>query len=244
MLVKDLYNFLDTISPFSMQERWDNSGLIVGSMDDEFNKVYISLDLDLDLLKNIESSSLIITHHPLIFDPIKTINYDNYSTKILKILIEKDIKLISMHTNIDKSHLNRYVGSDILGFDIRCDKDFICYANVNMNFDELKQLVKDKLNLSFDKNVQCTSMISKIALVTGSGMSLLPYIKADCFLTGDIKYHDAMEARARQISLIDIGHYESEHYFTTLLMQIVKKYLLKNEIQAIMTNSQNPFNYK
>ena len=50
--------------------------------------------------------------------------------------------------------------------------------------------------------------LKSVALTTGSGMSLLPNIKADCFLTGDIKYHEAMEAKARGISLIDIGHYE------------------------------------
>ncbi len=117
MKIKDIYQYLDTISPFDTQEKWDNSGLIVGNMDDKFDDVYISLDLDLDIIKNIKPKSLIITHHPLIFSPLKTLNNDTYSTKILKKLIKKDISLISMHTNIDKSHLNMYVGREILGFD-------------------------------------------------------------------------------------------------------------------------------
>jgi len=244
MIVKDLYSFLDELSPFSLEEKWDNSGLIVGNMDDEFQKVYISLDLDFEMLEKVEKNSLIITHHPLIFSPLKTINFDSYSTKLLEILIKKDIKLISMHTNIDKTHLNKYVGSQILGLNIECGEDFICYADVNMSFESLKTLVKEKLNLEFTKSVNCHKHINKIALTTGAGMSLISQINADCFLTGDIKYHDAMEAKSRNISLIDIGHYESEHHFSPLLMGLIEKYLLKNEIKAIITASQNPFDYK
>ena len=125
MKIKDIYNYLDSLSPFILQEKWDNSGLIVGNMEDEFNEIYISLDLDLDMIKKVKKKSLIITHHPLIFSPLKTINDDTYSTKILKKLIKKDIALISMHTNIDKTHLNNYVGCDILGLNFKKDDDFI-----------------------------------------------------------------------------------------------------------------------
>jgi len=244
MKIKDIYNFLDKLSPFQLQEKWDNSGLIVGNMEDNFKNVYISLDLDKKMLNSIEPNSLIISHHPLIFSPLKTINYDSYSTKLLKILIKKDIKLISMHTNIDKTHLNKYVASKILKFDIESEDDFICYANVNMSFKLLKQLVKKKLNLKFNKSLCCNKNIKKIALTTGAGMSLLSNIKADCFLTADIKYHDAMEAKSRNISLIDIGHYESEQHFSPLIMGLIEKYLLKNKIKAIIMTSQNPFDYK
>ena len=66
-------------------------------------------------------------------------------------------------------------------------------------------------------------------------------VNADCFLTGDIKYHDAMEASLRKISLIDIGHYESEHHFSPLILGLCEKYLKKNELKAIITASKNPF---
>ncbi len=244
MIIQDIYDFLNTLSPFNTQEKWDNSGLIVGNMNNTFNEVYISLDLDTNMLDNITSNSLIITHHPLIFSPLKTINYDSYSTIILQKLIKKNIKLISMHTNIDKSHLNKYVFTKILGFKLNYEEDFICCANIDMTFDELQEYVKNKLNLSFIKNVKCKNHITKIAMTTGSGMSLISNINADVFLTGDIKYHDAMEAKERNIGLIDIGHYESEIHFSPLVMGLVKKYLLKNEIKAIITASQNPFNYK
>jgi len=244
MKIQKIYDHLDSLSPFTSQEKWDNSGLIVGSMDDSFDKIYIALDLDEELLNEVNKNSLIITHHPLIFSPLKTVNFDSYSTKLLQILIKKDIKLISMHTNIDKSHLNKYIVSDILGLQIEYCDDFICYANIDMDLNTLQDFLKVKLNLDFTKNVDCGKKIKRIAITTGSGMSLISSVQADCFITGDIKYHDAMEAKARDISLIDIGHYESECYFSPLLMRLLEEYLLNNKIKAIIMTSKNPFNYK
>lgn len=243
MKLQEIYDILNEISPFELQEKWDNSGIIVGSFEDEIENVYISMDLDLELVKNLKPNSLIITHHPLIFSGIKRVNFDTYSTKILKELIKKDISLISMHTNIDKTHLNKYVIEKILGFKIKNSSEFISYCNVNMNFDELVKYVSNKLNLKTTKVVRTKEFIKDIAVVTGSAMSLLDQIKADCFLTGDIKYHDAMEAKARNISLIDIRHYESECYFNSLVETLLEEYLKKNKLKAIITASKNPFEF-
>jgi len=243
MLVQNIYDFLDDLSPFSLQEKWDNAGLLVGSFDDEIKKIYISIDLDEDLTDEIEENSLIITHHPLIFSGLKRVNYDSYSTKLLQKLIKKDICLISMHTNIDKTHLNKYVVENILGFKIENTDEFISYANVNMSFNDLVKYVSKKLDLKTTKAVKCNEFIKKVAIVTGSGMSLITEVQADCFLTGDIKYHDAMEAKARGISLIDIRHYESERFFSNLLEGLLSEYLKKNELKAIITASKNPFEF-
>ena len=62
MKIEDIYNYLDSLSPFSLQEKWDNSGLLVGNMQDKFENIYISLDLDLKMLKKVQKKSLIITH--------------------------------------------------------------------------------------------------------------------------------------------------------------------------------------
>ncbi|PUE64037.1 Nif3-like dinuclear metal center hexameric protein [Arcobacter caeni] len=243
MKLQEIYDVLNEISPFELQEKWDNAGLLIGSFDDEISDIYISIDLDEELVKNAKENSLIITHHPLIFSGLKRINYDTYSTKLLKELIKKDIALISMHTNIDKTHLNKYVSEEILGFKIENSREFVSYCEVNMSFDELVKYVSSKLGLKTTKSVRCNDFIKKIAIVTGSGMSLIDEIKADCFLTGDIKYHDAMEAKARGLSLIDIRHYESERGFNTLLEGLLSEYLKKNKLKAIITASKNPFEF-
>ena len=102
MKIQKIYNYLDTLSPFELQENWDNSGSLVGDMNGSVKKIYISLDLDLDLVEKIEKNSLIITHHPLIFKPLKNLIPISYSQKIVIKLIQKNISLISIHTNFDK----------------------------------------------------------------------------------------------------------------------------------------------
>ncbi len=243
MYIKEIYDVLNEISPFELQEKWDNSGLIVGNMSDDFQNLYISMDLDLELVKSFKPNSLIITHHPLIFSGLKKINYDTYSSKKLKELIRKDISLICMHTNIDKTHLNRFVAEKILNFEIENQNEFIVNCNINMSFENLLKHLNKKLNLNNLKFVKTKEHINTIAICTGSGMSLIDEVKADCFITGDIKYHDAMEAIARDLSLIDIRHYESENHFNILLEELLKAYLKKNKLKAIITASKNPFEF-
>ncbi|HEX5709825.1 MAG TPA: Nif3-like dinuclear metal center hexameric protein, partial [Sulfuricurvum sp.] len=89
------------------------------------------------------------------------------------------------------------------------------------------------------RGVQCHDTIKTCALVTGSGASLMKNIEADCFLTGDIKYHDAMEAQALGLSMLDIGHYESECYFGEILARPLEKLGLS----VIISPSKNPFSY-
>ncbi|MCP4969146.1 MAG: Nif3-like dinuclear metal center hexameric protein [Arcobacter sp.] len=243
MKLKQIYDYLDSISPFELQEKWDNSGLLVGGFEDEVNNVYISIDLDEEVLNSMEDNSLIITHHPLIFSALKKINYDSYSTKLLRILIKKNIALIAMHTNIDVTHLNKYVANNVLGLDVISSEDYICYANVNDSFSNFANNISSRLGLKYLKYVKCSQSVKKVALVTGAGMSMISNVKADCFITGDIKYHDAMEAKARGISLIDIRHYESEKHFSPLVEGLLSEYLKKNKLKAIITSSKNPFTF-
>jgi len=236
MKLKKIYDFLNEISPFELQEEWDNSGLLVGEWDNEINKIYLSLDLDEELVEKVDENSLIIAHHPLIFKPLKNVIPSSFSTKLLIKLIQKNISFIAMHTNFDKTHLNKYVAEEILGLKGE-SLDFVYEAEINKPFDEFASYVKEKFDLECLRFVKCKDNIKKVALTTGAGMSLLPHIKADLFLTGDIKYHEAMDAKLRGISLIDIGHYESERFFVDALYRDIKD--LKADI--IKSNSQNPF---
>jgi hypothetical protein len=114
-----------------------------------------------------------------------------------------------------------------------------CYFDVNRSFDEFALDVKNSLNLKFTKNIKAQEYIKTAVLTTGSGASLIPKIEADCFLSGDMKYHDSLSAKERGLSIIDIGHYESEIYFADILDKELK---IKN-IFAIIANSRNPFSY-
>ncbi|MBE3608931.1 Nif3-like dinuclear metal center hexameric protein [Campylobacter californiensis] len=239
MKIFEIYEHLNKIAPFDTQEEWDNSGLLVGSFESEFEQIYLSLDIDSELVDKIKPNSLLITHHPLIFKGLKVMNFAKYPSGIIAEMIKKNISLISMHTNFDKAVLNRYFVTEILGFDISRSDEFLIYCDVNLNFKELVDLVKDRLNLNQIRTVYAKDEIKTIAICTGSGADLMPYVKADVLLTGDIKYHQALEARENLLNLIDINHYESEQYFGESLA----KYLQNLGVLIIISNSKNPFTH-
>lgn len=239
MKIKEIYEILDNIAPFNSQENWDNSGILIGNLESEFNKIYASLDIDLNLINNLDPNSLLITHHPLIFKSFKKLDLSTYPSKILAELIKKNISLISMHTNYDKYILNEYVAKNIIGYKIKEIKDFIVFFDTNFTFEKLVLDIKKKFELKNLRAVKAKNNIKTVALCTGSGADLIQGLKADCFITGDLKYHTALECLENNLSLIDIGHFESERYFGSSLAEVLQK----NKIKVIIQNSINPFTY-
>lgn len=238
MKIAQIYSILDEISPFCEQEEWDNSGLLIGSMQDEFNQIHLSLDCDSDLIAKIPPYSLLITHHPLIFRGLKKID-EKYPSNLITQMIKKDIFLISMHTNFDKYALNSYFVSEILGLKIDAIKGFVAYVKLDQNFDDFIKFLAKKLNLHTIKAVKTSSKINTLAVCVGSGADLISEINADCFLTGDLKYHTALQCYENKLSLIDVGHFETERYFGVSLASLLQK----KQIKAIIQSSINPFNY-
>lgn len=239
MKLGDIYAYLDTLSPFATQASWDNSGLLIGQKSDEIESVYLSLDIDSSLLEHIPQNALIITHHPLIFSGLKQLNFSKYPSNLIQKMVQKKISLIAMHTNFDLSHLNAYVVAK-LGFTVRETKEYVAYFDVNMSFEDFSEHVKRVFDIENLRVVKASSWIGRCALTSGSGGDLIAKIDADCFLSGDLKYHQALEAKENNLSLMDIGHFESERYFPECLAQNLKNFPLK----AIMSNSKNPFEYK
>ncbi|ARR00696.1 Nif3-like dinuclear metal center hexameric protein [Campylobacter porcelli] len=241
MKIFEIYAILDSIAPFELQESWDNSGLIIGSMNDEFDDIVLSLDLDSTIVASAKPNTLFITHHPLIFKGLKRVDSSKYPSNLIKMMIKKDISLISMHTNYDKVVLNRFVLSEILGYqDYEQYGDFILKFEVNQSFEEFVSRIKSKLNLPTLRVVKGSEFIKTAAICTGSGSELIGSFEADCFLSGDFKYHTALESYENSLSLIDINHFESERYFGESLAF----YLQKFNLFATITNSINPFEYR
>ncbi len=239
MKITEIYKILDEISPFELQDKWDNSGLQLGSMQDKFDKIYLSIDVDSNLVDSLEANSLLILHHPLIFDGLKSLNPNTYPSNLIYKLIKKDIKVISMHLNFDKTHMNKHFVTDILGYKIKEIKEYECYFEVNKSFDEFAKEVANKLSIEHIRVAKSKPYIKDAVVCTGSGGSLLKQIKTDCFLTGDIKYHTALEAKENSINLIDINHYESELFFSTFLQNELKS----KGLNAIIAKFNNPFTY-
>ncbi len=237
MKLKEIYDFLDKLSPFELQEKWDNSGLNLGSMESEVSEIIVALDIDKNLINNAKEGSLFVVHHPIIFGSLKRLDLSKYPSNLLAKMIKKDIALIAMHTNFDKTHLNKYVFEKVLGFSIDIERDFICVSKRKLDKDRLLNLIKSKLGLKQLKVVNPKNNIHSVALTTGAGASLLDFIDADCFLTGDIKYHEAMKALSEDKMMVDIGHFESEQFFVDVMFDLLNSM----PISVIIAQSKNPF---
>ncbi len=239
MNIKTLLSTLNSISPFELQDSWDNSGLIVGELYQEVGKIYLSLDIEAGMLDAVEDGSVLVVHHPLIFKGLKRVDFAVYPSNILKKAIKKDIAIIAMHTNFDQTHLNRYVLEEVLGYEVTECEGYLAYFHVGKPFGEFALEVADKLGLDLVRVVQGCDFVESAALCTGAGASLLGELRADCLLTGDIKYHEALAAKEEGKGIIDIGHYESERYFAVCMQKLLET----KGLNGIIANSKNPFSY-
>jgi dinuclear metal center YbgI/SA1388 family protein len=237
MILQEIYDFLDKISPFELQEKWDNSGLIVGDMRRDVSQIVVALDIDEEMIESTKEETLFVVHHPLIFGKMRQLDFSKYPSNLLEKMILKKQSLIALHTNFDQTHLNKYVFEKVLGFKLESQNAFVCTTRGKWHYKELLVLLKEKLNLSTLKVVGKKENITSIALITGAGASLMDEVEADCFLTGDIKYHDAMKAMSEDLMMVDIGHYESEKFFAQVILDELKVLPLL----AIISNSKNPF---
>ena len=107
MKVKDICNFLEQIAPRSLQESYDNSGLLVGNKEQEIAAVLISLDCTEAVVEEAvaKGCGLIVAHHPIIFGGLKKLTGENYVERTVIKAIQSNIAIYAIHTNIDNWHL-------------------------------------------------------------------------------------------------------------------------------------------
>ncbi len=103
MKLAEITNFLETIAPLNYQEDYDNSGLIVGSPNDEVNSALVALDCTEQIIDEAIANNcdLIITHHPIVFKGLKKFNGKTYVERVVQKAIKNNISLYAIHTNLD-----------------------------------------------------------------------------------------------------------------------------------------------
>ena len=218
MQLKDIVGELQTIYNSKLAEDWDNVGLLIGHENSEVNTILLCLDITEEVVdKAIKGKvDLIISHHPFIFNGLKRITSETvHGRKMLKI-IENKIAVYSGHTNVDFgiNGLNDYIFYKLdLNGKVEIYNEQITVSNENI------EVIKEKLGLDFVRYVGENRKIRKIGLVTGGGSSFMHSVKEniDVFLTGDLRYHEALDTLEEGGILIDIGHYESEYLFAELM---------------------------
>lgn len=240
MTVENILNLLNKKYPFEIAEDWDNVGLILGEKTSGVNKILIALETTLEVIDYAANNNfdLIITHHPMIFHPIKRLEKDDViGYKLIK-AIQNSINVIAMHTNLDSATdgLNEYV-LEKLDLDFRyVDYDkcknrpyrIVSLENKKSVFD-IAENIKRALNVSHLKIVHNPYYnelyVQKIAIITGSGSSFIPELQndVDLIITGDISHHSALDAMEKGVNLIDFGHHESESLCVDLLFTYLRE---------------------
>jgi dinuclear metal center YbgI/SA1388 family protein len=252
---------LEEVAPLSYQEKYDNSGLIVGDINNVVNSALITLDCNEDVIDEaIETGcNLVIAHHPIIFTGIKKLNGNNYVERTVIKAIKNNIAIYAIHTNLDNVHNGVSAKiADKLGLNnckILAPKDDRKNISIGAGIvGDLSDSVESKTFLENLKIVMktdcirytslCSSTIKKVAVCGGSGSFLLSNAKAldvDVFISADFKYHEFFDAD-NQIIIADIGHYESEQFTKDLIYDMLTKNFAKFAVRLSKVNT-NPIKY-
>ncbi|MGN0155076.1 MAG: Nif3-like dinuclear metal center hexameric protein [Lachnospiraceae bacterium] len=238
MKCREIIARLEELSPKSYACEWDNVGLLVGRKEKEIKKIMISLDASREVVSYAvrEKVDMLITHHPMIFSPVKQVNEDQFTSDKILTLAENGICYYAMHTNFDtvggmakeaagEKYLNLSETSPIV-CEPGCTEGMGRYGKLPhpMTAQETAAYVKEKFDIPFVMLYQSRAdkdkVFERIAVLPGSGKSEMREVKEQgysLYLTGDFGHHEGMDAMDMGLTVIDATHYGLEHIFITFI---------------------------
>ncbi len=255
MKLSEILDVLDRFAPLSIQEDWDNAGLLYGDPGMEVAGAVVGFDCTEELVMEAVSSgaNLVITHHPLIFKGIKKLLPGDPVSRALVAAIKNDVAVFAAHTNADKvmagvsGAMGRAIGLEDMVFlegDGTCGLGVVGNLPAAMTVDSLVPVLKKAFGCKFLKcSEKLTSPVTRVALCGGSGSSLIGAAMssgAQVYVTGDLSYHDFYTRDGFMV--IDIGHYEGEEAITEILFSVIKKNFPNFAIRIAKTK-HNPVYY-
>lgn len=216
--LQKIINFLETWAPLDTQAKWDNCGLQIGDPNADINSIVVAMDVDVPLLAQLEEepADLVVTHHPLFFKGIKSCRYNTDMGKILTSFIKNDRHLYTAHTNLDVAEggvndcLIKAYGLDP-NEGKALSEGFGKYFKLKEPIDVQGLVEKHGGTLLGDLNQE---QVQKIAFCCGSGksfLSSLPGRGVTFMVTGEIGYHDEIYSELNGITVLCLGHRESEN---------------------------------
>lgn len=237
--VKDFYGYLNSIAPFEMQEDWDNSGMLVGDMDAEVKKVAVVLDITHEEIKKAKAigADLIISHHPVIFNPIKSVTRGSVPYE----LVASSINALCCHTPLDIADGGTNDSlAELLGIEVTRTEDPILRLGTvePTTAENLAGKIAKTLNTKV-RYADAGRKIEKIAICTGAGCSLIEAAGViDAFITGDASHHNFLDCIQAGITLIAAGHYETEIVVVPVLVKKLQAQF--PDIEIIDIKQENP----
>lgn len=261
MTIRDIVSSIEEFAPLTLQADYDNSGLVVGRLDDEVHGVLLAVDVTEEVLDEAEREGcdLVITHHPIIFSPIKRFNSASYVERCVERAIRKGIALYAAHTNLDSAvygmswQLGSMIGLDSMTvLEPRRDNPSTGFGSVGtlpraegiMAFMNRIKAIFDVGAVRYSDIPSDEMMVRRVAICTGSGRSLISdalAAEADVYITADLRYNDFMCGEGRMV-LMDIGHFESEFCAIRILHDVLSKKLCNFAVRKSIC-SRNPVHY-
>ena len=250
--VADIIKVMETMAPLRLAEEWDNVGLQVGQLDWPVRSIWVALDPLYDVVDGAcrNGVDLLITHHPLIFSPLRCINFDTPVGSVIQAAAGHKLAIFAAHTNFDSAADGI---NDVLAFRIGLEDLKVLKRGDHPGEDsatdymqkqglgrvgELKETmellpfalsIKEKLGLKYIKIAGKPDLpVRRVAVCSGSGSSLMKDFcssGAQVFISGDLRYHDAREVEALNLGLIDMGHFASEYLMVEVLAKRLDKIL-------------------
>lgn len=228
--VKNIYDFIDSIAPFEKQCEWDNSGLLIGEPCREISKIGVVLDITSDAVKYAAERGieLIISHHPVIFRPVKTFLEGDISY----MLARNGISAICAHTSLDCANggVNDAL-AEILGFKnpvpLTDSGETAMIRKVvieETEADALAMLIADRLSTGVQL-ADCGKTIDTVALCGGGGGDFIHAVAesgCDAYITGEAKHHEFLAAKELGVTLIAAGHFETENPVVAVLADKIR----------------------
>jgi len=228
---------LETIAPLRLAADWDSVGLLVGTHRPQIDRLMTCLSLTPEVAAEAvrEQAEMVVTHHPLPFRPVPRITTDTTTGRVLLELIQAGIAVWSSHTAWDSAAggINDQLAA-LMGLDhvtpIEPDPLHALAgfgragtAPSGWSVAQLSRHIADRLGAKGVHVVGDTAReAGRVGIVCGSGGdSLVAIRQAGCttFLTGEVKLHQALEARADGLAVIAVGHHASERFSMEVLAE-------------------------
>ena len=263
--LKAVLDILEEIAPSHAAEDWDNPGLQIGDLSQEVGKVFISLDPTLKSLRKAvkRNAQVLLTHHPLIFNPISNLNRDCYPGDVIFEAIERGVSIIAAHTNLDavRGGINDGLAGlfelqEVRELEERSDLDVGGFGRIGdlpepSRLDEVIERIKVILSVEKVRVVgRKDRRIKRVALVGGAGGGLVALASkkgAHLLITGDVRHREALEAEALGLALIDAGHFQTEKPALKPFANQLRNHFTKQKMDVIVEvndTEESPMRYK
>ena len=219
--VQEIFEKIAQWAPTELQMEFDNSGFLLGHGDQQVHRVLLALDITLPVIREAEElgAELIVSHHPLIFRPLRSLTDCGSGRKALE-LAEKGIAAICMHTNLDITEdgvndvLIRLLGAEPEGALDAAGCGRVGTLPQPLELSDFLMLCKEKLHNKGLRYVDGGRPVHRIAVMGGSGGDeFLAAIEKGCdtYVTADVKYHSFLDAAEAGLNLIDADHFCTEN---------------------------------